>query len=74
MNNKEMELIFTQGTPHIYLSVIFISQNMYHGGRHARTIALNTWYMVLIKTIFIAFSNIMACLIGNYKWQYELFF
>ena len=49
MRNRDMELLFTQGTQHKCISVILISQNLYPGGKHARTIALNTWYMVLLK-------------------------
>ena len=48
MKNKDMELSFTQGTHH---SVILITQNLYPGGKHARTIALNTWYMLLLKNL-----------------------
>ena len=52
VQNKEMELLFTQGTHHRCVSVILITQNLYPGGKHARTIALNTWYMVLIEGRF----------------------
>lgn len=31
--------------------MIFITQNLFPGGKHARTIALNTWYMVLMKNV-----------------------
>lgn len=51
MRNKDMELLFTQGTHHKCVSVILITQNLYPGGKHARTIALNTWYMVLLKNL-----------------------
>ena len=51
MGNKDMELLFTQGTHHKCVSVILITQNLYTGGKHARTIALNTWYMVLMKNL-----------------------
>ena len=51
MGNKIMELLFTQGTHHKCVNVILITQNLYPGGKHARTIALNTWYMVLMKKI-----------------------
>ena len=51
MQNKDMELLFTQGTHHKCVSVILITQNLYPGGKHARTIALNTWYMVLMKNL-----------------------
>ena len=43
MRNKDMELLFTQGTHHHCVSVILITQNLYPGGKHARTIARNTW-------------------------------
>ena len=49
--NKNMELLFTQGCHHRKISVIFITQNLYPGGKHARTIALNTSYMVLMKNL-----------------------
>ena len=51
MQNKDMELLFTQGTHHKCVSLILITQNLYPGGKHARTIALNTWYMVLMKNL-----------------------
>ena len=51
MQNKDMELLFTQETRHKCVSVILITQNLYPGGKHARTIALNTWYMVLMKNL-----------------------
>lgn len=51
VQNKEMELLFTQGTHHRCVSVIMITQNLYHRGKHSRTIALNTWYTVLMKNL-----------------------
>ena len=42
VEDKEMELLFTQGTHHKCVSVILITQNLYPRGKHARTIALNT--------------------------------
>ena len=51
IHNKEMELLFTQGTHHRCVSVILITQNLFPQGKHARTIALNTWYMVLMKNV-----------------------
>ena len=51
VQDKEMELLFIHGTHHRCVSVIFITQNLYPGGKHGRTIALNMWYMVLIKNL-----------------------
>ena len=51
VQDKEMELLFTQGTHHRCVSVILITQNLYPRGKHARTIALNTWYTILMKNL-----------------------
>ena len=51
VQDKEMELLFTQGTHHRCVSVILIKQNLYPGGKHARTIALNMWYTILMKNL-----------------------
>ena len=51
MRSKDMELLFIQGCHHRKVSVIMITQNLCPGGKHARTIALNTWYLVLMKNI-----------------------
>ena len=40
-----MELLFIQGTHRRCVSVILITPNLYPGGKHGRTIALNTWYV-----------------------------
>ena len=51
IRHKNMELLFTQGTHHRCVSVILITQNLFPQGKHARTIALNTWYLVLMKNL-----------------------
>lgn len=51
VDNAEMELLFTQGCHHRKLSVIFVTQQLFYQGKKARTIALNTWYMVLLKNL-----------------------
>ena len=51
LNDSEMELLFTQGCHHRRISVIFITQNLFHQGSKARTIALNTYYTVLLKNV-----------------------
>jgi hypothetical protein len=47
MRNVEMLKLFTQGMHHYNISVIFMSQNVFQQGMHARTIALNVKYLVL---------------------------
>ena len=32
-------------------NLILITKNLHPGGKHARTISLNTWYMVLMKNL-----------------------
>ena len=51
VQDKEMELLFTQGTHHRCVIVILITQNLYPEGKHARKIALNTWYTILMKNL-----------------------
>ena len=41
--------MFTQGTHHNNITLVFITQNLYQQGKWARTIALNTWYMILFR-------------------------
>lgn len=51
VKNDQMELLFTQGCHHRRLSVIFLTQNILPQGKNSRTIALNTWYLVLLKNM-----------------------
>ena len=48
-NSKEVEQLFTRGSHHKNLTVIFLNQNLFYKGSYARTIALNCHYMVLFK-------------------------
>ena len=41
--------LFTKGSHHKNISVIFISQNLFHQGRHSRDISLNSSYIVIFK-------------------------
>lgn len=51
VQDVDMELLFTQGCHHRRLSVIFITQNIFPRGSKSRTIALNTYYLVLMKNM-----------------------
>ncbi|KAK3106055.1 hypothetical protein FSP39_011753 [Pinctada imbricata] len=51
LNNQEMELLFTQGCHHRRLSIVFMTQNLFQTGSRSRTIALNTYNLVLMKNI-----------------------
>ena len=46
-----MERLFTLGAHHRRLSVIFISQSLFPQSKFARTIALNTHYLILMKSL-----------------------
>jgi GTPase SAR1 family protein len=48
-NSKEMQKLFTQYSHHKKISVIFVSQNLYFGGKYGKTINLNSHYLVLFK-------------------------
>jgi len=49
VQNVEMEKLFILGSHHKKLSVFFLTQNLFQQGRCARTIALNTAYLILFK-------------------------
>jgi len=51
IQNEDMELLFTQGCHHRHISVLFLTQNLYAQGKSARSISLNTWYVVLFKNV-----------------------
>ena len=48
--SSEMCSLFTRDVHHSRISVIMISQNVYHQSRYSRTISLNTSYLILLKT------------------------
>ena len=49
VRSKEMERLFILGSHHKKLSVFFLAQNLFAQGQCARTIALNTAYLILFK-------------------------
>lgn len=48
-SNNVMVDLFTKGSHHKNLSVMFITQNMFHQGSGQRDISLNTNYLILFK-------------------------
>ena len=48
---KETEKLFTQGSHHKNLSVIYLTQNLYYQGKCARTISLNSQYIILFQNL-----------------------
>ena len=51
VTNKEVGLLFTRGAHHKQLTVMYLNQNMFCQGKHARTIALNCHYIVLFQNL-----------------------
>ena len=47
--NVDVCKMYTKGSHHCNLSVIYLLQNLYHHGKENRTINLNTQYIVLFK-------------------------
>lgn len=48
-DHPEVVKIFTQYRHHKKMSVIMLTQNVFHRGKHSRTISLNSNYLVLFK-------------------------
>ena len=48
-DSKFLSNLFTKGSHHKQLNVVFISQNLFQQGREMRTIALNTEYYIIFK-------------------------
>lgn len=48
-SDKRLTRLFTVGSHHRNLSVIFIIQNLFHQGKEMRNISLNTHYIILFK-------------------------
>ena len=51
MNDSGMMKIFTERSPYLKISVISMTQNIFNLGKKARTISLNTQYMLLFKNL-----------------------
>ena len=49
VNDPALMSVFTEGSHHKNISVILLMQNIFHQGTKARTMHLNTQYMVLFK-------------------------
>ena len=49
VSNAAMEKLFTLGAHHRRLIIIYLNQNLYCQGSKARTISLNTHFLVLMK-------------------------
>lgn len=48
-NNIALANLFTKGSHHMNLSVVFIVQNLFHQGKQMRTVSLNCHYLTIFK-------------------------
>ena len=48
-NDQSIQDLFSKGSHHLNLTVIWLSQNLFYQGKVMRTINLNTHYIVLLK-------------------------
>ena len=48
-DDAKMGNLFTKGSHHMNINVIFITQNLFHQGRQMRNISLSCHYLVLMK-------------------------
>ena len=51
VRSDECEILLTRRCHHNRFSTLYVSQNAYKSGKNARTIALNTWYLVLFNNL-----------------------
>jgi hypothetical protein len=47
--NEKVAQIFTKGSHHKNISILFLTQNIFHSSKHNRTMNLNSHYIVLFK-------------------------
>lgn len=74
--DKTVSELFTRGSHHRDLSVVFLTQNMFPKNKHARTISLNAHYLVFYKNPrdVNQFSVLARQMYGsNYKFALEAF-
>lgn len=50
-NDEIIKNLFTQGSHHCNLSILFITQNLFYQDKSMRTISLNAQYIVILKGI-----------------------
>ena len=49
--SKQVCDLFTKGSHQRNISVILLTQNLFHQGRYCRDISLNSKYLVLLKNV-----------------------
>jgi hypothetical protein len=49
-NSTFIEQLFTAGCHHRYISIMYVTQNLFQRGSNSRTIALNSYYQILFPS------------------------
>lgn len=49
--SPDIECLYTVGVHHRHISALYICQNLYYQGKAARTISLNTFYLILFNNL-----------------------
>lgn len=47
--DKRLTYLFTKGCHHLNVSIIFITQNLFHKGKEMRGVSLNSQYLIVFK-------------------------
>jgi len=47
--DERVTKLFTKGSHHLNISILYLTQNLFFGGKQNRTIALNAHYLVIFK-------------------------
>lgn len=48
-NDQRLTSLFSKGCHHLNVSIIFITQNLFHKGKEIRSVSLNSQYLILFK-------------------------
>ena len=51
VDNRNIELLLTQGSHHKNISVIIVTQNIFNPGKYSRSQSLNTQYFIIFRNI-----------------------
>jgi septin family protein len=59
-DDKQLGNLFTKGSHHLNINIIFITQNLFHQGKQMRNIHLSSNYLVLMKNKRDAIKNFQS--------------
>ena len=71
--STDMECLFTKGSHHKQLTIIYLNQNLYMKGKNTRTINLNSHYIVLFRTADVYQIQVLGKQMGMSKTIFEAY-